>query len=543
MKDEITPCCESEWWINLVISFALVAFASITSGLSLGLLSHSKVDLEVLIKSGVPRDQKNAAKVLPIVKNEILLLCTLLIAKSLVMEALPIFLDRILPFWSAILVSMSFVVAFAEVIPQAICSRYGLSLGAKFTLFVQVLQFILFPVSYPVSKVLDWLLGKNHSAILRRAELKTYVDLHGIKAGKGGDLTDDETTIITGAMNMTQKTARDAMTPISRTFSLDINSKLDSHTMGIIASKGHSRVPIYLDDPANIIGLILIKNLIFYHPEDETPIKDMTIRRILRVCDNWPLYDVLKLFRKGHGHMAVVVKSETDTKITSKRAEDGADLTSINIIPDSEPTETDGIGINPPLGEKELLNNSSVYDGDGEIQSHSLDDGMKKSHLSLFLNKWEQERGQISNEELESLKGKYIDEEVIGIVTMEDVLEELLQEEILDETDQHVEIHKKIRVKFLSSRRSSSASTGLASVSQLYWRTPATSPSSYYHTPVISSPIPSYIPSPYTPKLSSSPAKPSLSFSRSIGSLGSSSSSHQFPSISRHFSSLSRERF
>lgn len=25
-----------------------------------------------------------------------------------------------------------------------------------------------------------------------------------------------------------------------------------------------------------------------------------------RVCDNWPLYDVLKLFRKGHGHMAVV---------------------------------------------------------------------------------------------------------------------------------------------------------------------------------------------------------------------------------------------
>ncbi|CAI9771940.1 unnamed protein product [Fraxinus pennsylvanica] len=354
MKDKNTPCCESEWWVNLVISFALVAFASITSGLSLGLLSHSKVDLEVLIKSGVPREQKNAAKVLPIVKNEILLLCTLFIAKSLTMEALPIFMDRILPFWSAILVSMTFVVAFVEVIPQAICSRYGL-------------------LSYPVRKVLDWLLGKNHSAILRRAELKTYVDLHGIKAGKGGDLTDDETTIIAGAMNMTQKTAKDAMTPMSRTFSLDINSKLELQTMGMVASKGHSRVPIYSDDPANIIGLILVKSLIFYHPEDETPIRDMTIRRILRVYDNWPLYDVLKLFQK-----------------------------------DSEPTETDGIGINPPLGEKELLNNSSVYHGDGEIQSDSLYDGMKESDLSLFLNKWEQDCGQISNEELESLKGKYI---------------------------------------------------------------------------------------------------------------------------------------
>ncbi|CAI9771939.1 unnamed protein product [Fraxinus pennsylvanica] len=110
---------------------------------------------------------------------------------------------------------------------------------------------------------------------------------------------------------------------------------------------------------------------------------------------------------------------------------------------------------------------------------------------------------------------------------MEDVLEELLQEEILDETDQHVEIHNKIRVKFLSSTRSSSASNGLASVSQLYWSTPATSPSSYYHTPIISSPIPSYIPSPYTQKLYSSPAKPSLSFSRSIGSIRSSLPSHQ----------------
>ena len=49
----------------------------------------------------------------------------------------------------------------------------------------------------------------------------------GVQAGKGGELTHDETTIITGALEMTQKTARDAMTKISDTFSLDINSKLD----------------------------------------------------------------------------------------------------------------------------------------------------------------------------------------------------------------------------------------------------------------------------------------------------------------------------
>ena len=51
------------------------------------------------------------------------------------------------------------------------------------------------------------------------------------QAGKGGELTHDETTIITGALELTQKTAKDSMTTISYTFSLDINSKLDMYVV------------------------------------------------------------------------------------------------------------------------------------------------------------------------------------------------------------------------------------------------------------------------------------------------------------------------
>ncbi|KAG0474385.1 hypothetical protein HPP92_014071 [Vanilla planifolia] len=163
-------------------------------------------------------------------------------------------------------------------------------------------------VAYPISKLLDWVLGKGHFALLRRAELKTLVDMHGNEAGKGGELTHDETTIITGALDLTQKAARDAMTPIHDTFLLDINAKLDMHTMSLIMTKGHSRVPIYSGNPTNIIGLILVKNLITCRPEDEIPIKSVTIRKIPRVYEDLPLYDILNEFQKGHSHMAVVVK-------------------------------------------------------------------------------------------------------------------------------------------------------------------------------------------------------------------------------------------
>lgn len=50
-----------------------------------------------------------------------------------------------------------------------------------------------------------------------------------LQAGKGGHLTDDETTIISGALDMVEKTAKDAMTPLSTAFCLDINSKLDMY--------------------------------------------------------------------------------------------------------------------------------------------------------------------------------------------------------------------------------------------------------------------------------------------------------------------------
>ncbi|KAJ6369452.1 hypothetical protein OIU76_027807 [Salix suchowensis] len=98
------------------------------------------VDLEILIKAGQPQERKNAEKILPIVKNQHLLLCTLLIGNALAMEALPIFIDALLPAWGAILISVTLILAFGEIIPQALCSRYGLSIGAK--LSIVVLQII-----------------------------------------------------------------------------------------------------------------------------------------------------------------------------------------------------------------------------------------------------------------------------------------------------------------------------------------------------------------------------------------------------------------
>jgi len=53
-------CCETQFFMRLLIIVLLVLFAGLMSGLTLGLMSLSLVDLEVLAKSGTPQDRKHA---------------------------------------------------------------------------------------------------------------------------------------------------------------------------------------------------------------------------------------------------------------------------------------------------------------------------------------------------------------------------------------------------------------------------------------------------------------------------------------------------
>ncbi len=56
-----------------------------------------------------------------------------------------------------------------RVFPQAICSRYGLAIGSVLSYVVWGLIGICFIVSYPVGKLLDWMLGVSHGTFFRRA--------------------------------------------------------------------------------------------------------------------------------------------------------------------------------------------------------------------------------------------------------------------------------------------------------------------------------------------------------------------------------------
>jgi len=313
---------DSGWRVafDVFMSIFLVLFAGLMSGLTMGLMSLDITNLKIIAKSGSTTQRKHAKKIMPLVRKHHLLLVTLLCANALAMEALPLFLDRLVGPVFAILLSVTLVLLFGEIIPQAVCTRYGLAIGAYLSPLVWVLIILFFPIGYPLSKLLDCLLGHGSGTFYRRAELKELVGIHettGDSDDEGEErLTQDEVNIIKGAIDLRNKTVFSAMTPIERVSMLEFEDKLDVKCCERLVQEGHSRWPVYRGNKNNIIGMILVKSLILVDPKDETKVKELQLRRMPVVNENMPLYQMLDLFQQGKSHMAVVIDSEDC--ITSK---------------------------------------------------------------------------------------------------------------------------------------------------------------------------------------------------------------------------------
>ncbi len=101
----------------------IVDVARIAAGLTLGLLSLDRLDLEVLKRVGTANEKKWADKVLPVIRNKHFLLVTLVTLNAGAASALPIFMDKLVSEVVAILLSTTAILIFGEVMPQAACAK------------------------------------------------------------------------------------------------------------------------------------------------------------------------------------------------------------------------------------------------------------------------------------------------------------------------------------------------------------------------------------------------------------------------------------
>jgi metal transporter CNNM len=158
---DATESLTGSYATDVVLSVSLLVLSGLFSGLTLGLMSLDVSGLDIVISGGDPQEAEYAKKILPLREKGNLLLCTLLLGNTLVNALIAILSASFTSGLVGALLSTGFIVVFGEIMPQSICSRHGLLIGAYTVNIVKFFVVLLFPVAYPVARILDFALGQE----------------------------------------------------------------------------------------------------------------------------------------------------------------------------------------------------------------------------------------------------------------------------------------------------------------------------------------------------------------------------------------------
>lgn len=317
-------------WSVVILYLVLMAFSSLCSGLNLGLMSLDLSELNLLKKIGSASEKIYAKKIYPLRAHGNLLLCSILLGNVLVNTVSTLILGNYLDGIFAAIGSTAFIVVFGEIIPQAACSRYGLWIGAKTRYIMYGIMGIVFVVAYPMSKLLNWILGQEIASVYTRDKVKELMN----RAKDGKDIKENQFKLISGALDFKTKTVEQIMVPVKDVFSLDINSLLDFDTFKSILYHGYSRIPVHEFTKENLVGVILIQDLLLNDPSDKVPLRAVMqyFKHALLKCKiTDSLESMFEKFRKG-SHMAFVYKNEEEKNANGEIVEAVGILTMEDII-------------------------------------------------------------------------------------------------------------------------------------------------------------------------------------------------------------------
>eukprot|EP00397_Hematodinium_sp_SG-2012_P021873 GEMP01022628.1.p1 GENE.GEMP01022628.1~~GEMP01022628.1.p1 ORF type:complete len:479 (+),score=94.54 GEMP01022628.1:63-1499(+) len=317
-----------QFWTSIIMSTVCISCAAMAAGLTMGLVSLEEFDMELLLhtqESDLPdaeekdilkREKWCAQRIAPIIADHHLLLVTLLLLNACANEALPVFLSNIVPSWAAIIVSVTIVLFFGEIIPSALFTGPNqLYIAAWCAPIVRTVQTILFPIAKPIALILDMWLGHEDKGRYNKAELKALVALHKEQMnsdnishlrGRNEQLSTNEALVMQGALDLNNKRVESVMLPMDKVKMLEKCKVLDLDAMAKLVGFGHSRIPVWELTMHNIRGILITKSLICINPSDGRKVESLGLRIPLVVPLGYQLMDLLKDFQAGKSHIALV---------------------------------------------------------------------------------------------------------------------------------------------------------------------------------------------------------------------------------------------
>ncbi len=228
------------------------------------------------------------------------------------------FIFRLISFTCSFLLLTLVLVVIGEVVPK----NLGVEKAERVAILTSPAMLICYRILEPFVLVVErlsalvarvfGLQGTTHSGGHSIEEIKHIVTSSGVK----GALAPFEEAAIRQVLDLHALVAREVMVPRSNVISVPIDASLDD-VLKMISTHNYSRVPVYKDDPENIVGVIHYRDLLRVWRERRSATERRRTARPFHLSD-WlrkppvvpetkPLNELIDEFRAGHSHLALVV--------------------------------------------------------------------------------------------------------------------------------------------------------------------------------------------------------------------------------------------
>jgi CBS domain containing-hemolysin-like protein len=296
------------------------------SGLTVGYLSIDDLILELKTKTGSEDEKHQCKQIKEILEKRHLLLVTLLVSNAAAMETLPLCLNEIVTEVLAVLISVTAVLIFGEIIPQALCTGPSqFQIAAAVAPVTYCLMWMEGIIAYPISKVLDCVLGEHCVTRYKNSDLKALIELHSQNAllgieldpvqNEGMGLYPEQAHMIQCAIDSSSKTVGKIMKNYALVKKIDANQPLTKEFFEDLIKEGYSRYPVYKGDPKKIIGILLVKRLLGFKSFGKTLMElHVKLRKPLVCKPDKKINDILMEFKKGKSHMAIITNQIAEFK-------------------------------------------------------------------------------------------------------------------------------------------------------------------------------------------------------------------------------------
>ncbi len=304
----------------LVVIIILIVLSAFISAMETAITATSPGKIHVY-KSKYAKNSQKILKILKI-KNEVI--STLLIGNNIsnilcTSLATRVFIDLLGDsrgtLTSSILMS-TIIIIFAEVIPKAIAvinpEKIVLVTADMLKLFLKLLSPLTILVSYIVRSIFFIFRINNIQPVSSGADEVRGMIEHHIQEG---NVYRDDGDMLGGVLNIRDMTVSDIMTHRSNVLDININYPIDN-IMKIILTSNYTRIPVWLDNKDNVVGVLHIRDLLHKIYANNYYVNNIKLLELLTppvfVPDNVLLIQQLKNFRVGKSHMAFVVDEYGD---------------------------------------------------------------------------------------------------------------------------------------------------------------------------------------------------------------------------------------